>query len=647
MAFTQRARRFMALALAGWMLASSATAGTVWIEELGSRGIEQGFGRPGLGKSVEGTPLTLAGKIYTHGLGTHADGVVNWQLDGQCERFSAVVGVDDEVAKRGPGSVVFRVLADGKQVFESGVMKGGEAPKTVDLPMDGVKVLTLLVTDAEDGNVCDHADWADAKFEMKGDARPKLALLPQLPGVILTPPAGPKPRINGAKVFGVRPGNPVLYTIAATGARPMQYSVQGLPKGLQVDAKTGQITGVLPEPGEHAMTVEVSNAEGAAKRSLKIVVGEQLALTPPMGWNSWNCWAGAVDQDKVLRAGKAMAASGLADHGWTYINIDDCWMEKDVVTGRAMRANEKFPDMKGLCDQLHAMGLKAGLYSSPGPKTCAQYSGSYQHEAEDVAQWAAWGFDYLKYDWCSYGEVVRGDGRLETLQKPYKLMGDLLRKQNRDIVYSLCQYGMGNVASWGAEVGGQCWRTTGDIVDTWGSVSSIARAQARIQQYISPGHWNDPDMLVVGMVGWGPRLHPTRLTPDEQYTHISLWSLLQSPLLLGCDLERLDPFTLNLLTNDEVLEVNQDPAGKPAVRASAGDQTEIWVKELEDGSRAVGLFNMAYVEQPVKANWKALGLADKQQVRDLWRQKDLGEFADGFEATVPAHGVVLVKVRGR
>ncbi|MGN6553098.1 MAG: glycoside hydrolase family 27 protein, partial [Verrucomicrobiota bacterium] len=257
-------------------------------------------------------------------------------------------------------------------------------------------------------------------------------------------------------------------------------------------------------------------------------------------------------------------------------------------------------------------------------------------------------------DWCSYGKTKGTQNwptdeeqrryELAFMKKPYIEMRAALDRVPRDIMYSLCQYGMGNVWEWGTEVGGNSWRTTGDIVDTWRSLSEIGFNQAGKEKFAVPGHFNDPDMLIVGKVGWGPRLHPTRLTPNEQYTHISLWCLLASPLLIGCDMTQLDDFTLNLLTNDEVLEVNQDPLGKQAARVATDGKIEIWAKDLEDGSKAVGLFNRGETEMPAAAQWADLGLSGKQTVRDLWRQKDIGTFEGKFQVNVPRHGVMLVKI---
>ena len=401
------------------------------------------------------------------------------------------------------------------------------------------------------------------------------------PPVVLTPPSGPEPEIHGPKVYGCRPGHPFLYIIPATGDRPMRFSAKGLPHGLKLDKKTGIITGQVKNRGEYSIIFRAKNAIGASQRAFKIICGDQIALTPPMGWNSWNCFASAVSEEKIKAAADAMVSSGLINHGWSYVNVDDFWqVNRDSsnptlqgprrdAEGRIL-GNPRFPDMKGMADYIHSKGLKAGLYSSPGPWTCGGCVGSWQHEQLDAQQYADWGFDYLKYDWCSYGDVVQGSG-VAYYEKPYQVMRAALDKVPRDIVFSFCQYGMGNVWEWGAKTGGNSWRTTGDITDTWPSLCRNGFSQNDLAPFAGPGHWNYPDMLIVGQVGWGPSLHPTRLTPNEQYTHISLWCLLSSPLLIGCDMTKLDAFTLGLLSNDEVLAVDQDSLGRQATRVSQED----------------------------------------------------------------------------
>jgi alpha-galactosidase len=422
----------------------------------------------------------------------------------------------------------------------------------------------------------------------------------------------------------------------------MSFSASGLPQGLRLDSQSGQISGVLKDSGTFQVRVRAKNGFGKAEQSLRFVSGNTIALTPPLGWNSWNCFGCDVTEANVRSAADAMVASGLVNHGWTYINIDDCWEAGRDAAGKIL-SNEKFPDMKRLTDYVHSKGLKIGLYSSPGPKTCAEHEGSYKHEALDAARYAEWGFDYLKYDWCSYGGLVPHPDHAGLL-KPYQVMREALNQAPRDIVFSLCQYGMGNVWEWGVEVGGNCWRTTGDITDTWSSMSRIGFGQAGHERYAGPGHWNDPDMLVVGYVGWSAKVRPTRLSPNEQYTHISLWCLLCSPLLIGCDMTKLDDFTLNLLSNDEVLEVNQDPLGRQAGRVAKNGSVEVWAKEMEDGSKAVGLFNLGEEDARVTATWSDVGLKGRQMVRDLWRQVNLGKFSGEFGTSVPRHGVVLVRI---
>jgi alpha-galactosidase len=501
---------------------------------------------------------------------------------------------------------------------------------------------------------------------------------------ILTPPAPATPRINGPGIFGVRPGSPFLYTIPATGARPMEFSADNLPSGLKLDSQTGRITGVLgkkvwPFKNSYVVTLHAKNSLGTADKQFRIVVGDQIALTPPMGWNSWNCFAGAVSEEKVESAADAMVKSGLINHGWTYINVDDYWQNHRNSKDQTLRGpfrdaqgdivpNSRFPDMKGMADYIHKLGLKAGLYSSPGPWTCGGCAASWQHEQQDAQTYAKWGFDYLKYDWCSYGNVVhvvhtnvmavRSNGSPaktgEDAMYPYSLMGNLLRKQNRDIVFSLCQYGMDDVWKWGGSVNGNSWRTTGDIVDTWKSMSNIGFKQDKAEPYAKPGNWNDPDMLIVGWVGWG-KPHPSRLTPDEQYTHISLWCLLSAPLLIGCDMTKLDDFTLNLLSNDEVLALDQDALGKSATCVLTNGDVRVFEKQLEDGGRALGFFNLGSMPADLQFNnLHQLGFDGMQHVRDLWRQENLQDVdasagvknpADSMlPMTIPAHGVMLYKL---
>jgi alpha-galactosidase len=482
---------------------------------------------------------------------------------------------------------------------------------------------------------------------------------PDYSSFILTPPAPATPRINGPTIFGVRQDAPFLYTIPATGDRPMTFSIDNLPGGLSVDSATGQITGSLKKKGEYTVVFHAKNAKGEDQKKFRIVVGRKIALTPPMGWNSWNCWAWTVNQDKVLRSARAIISSGLINHGWTYINIDDTWQGQRTGADHALQGNERFPDMKGLCDEIHGLGLKAGIYSTPWISSYGRYPGEssdnpdgawtkalqdakrfgkYNFIDADAKQYAVWGFDYLKYDW-------------DPLDVPHtKAMSQALRKSGRDIVFSLSNNAPFNHAvDWARWA--NCWRTTSDIRDAWVTtgekwqfgVSEIGFNQDRWAPYSGPGHWNDPDMLVVGYVGWG-NLHPAHLTPDEQYTHISMWCMLAAPLLIGCNLDQLDPFTLNLLSNDDVLAIDQDALGKQAVRMATSGAVDIYVKDLEDGGKAVGFFNRDSSAQTINFNkLGSIGLNSGHHVRDLWRQRDLPDVTDAIQVMIPAHGVELYK----
>jgi alpha-galactosidase len=480
---------------------------------------------------------------------------------------------------------------------------------------------------------------------------------------ILTPKTPDAPQINGAKVFGVRPGSPFLFIVPATGKRPITFGADNLPTGLTIDSSTGLITGTLTTPGTYEVTLKAQNTLAVAYEKFKIVVGDKIALTPPMGWNSWNCWAAQVSDKNVRASAKAMVDSGLVNHGWTYINIDDTWQGKRSGPFNALQGNQKFPDMKGLCDYVHSLGLKVGVYSSPWITTYAGYQGGssddpngswekladyeknkrlgkYAFDTNDAQQYGQWGIDYLKFDWHTHQE------------KEIAAMANALKATGRDIIYSLSAGMDFSKAALCAKLA-NCWRTTGDIRDGWSKkqvhetwafgVTDIWKEHLKWAPFSGPGHWADADMLVVGKVGWGAP-HPTKLTPDEQYTHISLWCLWSSPLLIGCPLDQLDDFTQNLLTNDEVLALNQDPLGKMAKQLPPDGNDRVLVKDLEDGSKAVGLFNIGEEYIAVKVTWQQLGVTGNQSVRDLWRQKNIGIYKDGFEAAVRPHGVILVRI---
>ena len=630
----------------------------VWLDELGSDSCYiQDWGSVEVNRSVVHSPLTVNGVVYERGLGAHSISRLFYELDGKAVSISGLAGADDK--NLFAGKLQFKLIGDKKELWKSGVIKKGDPVKEFNISLKGIDKLLLLVEECGDGIMYDHADWLNVKIETRGVVRP-IPVWPK-PVVkekyILTPPAPETPVINNPLVFGARPGNPFLWSVMATGSRPMKYEAIGLPEGVEIDTATGRMFGKASRVGEYEVILKASNVKGVAEKKVTIKIGDKIALTPSMGWNSWNCWGLSVDDGKVRDAARMMSDK-LHAYGWEYVNIDDGWEAAERTKTGELLPNEKFPDFRGLTNYIHGLGLKFGIYSSPGATTCGGHLGSYQHEEIDAKTWADWGVDYLKYDYCGYLEIEKNSEE-KTIQEPYIVMRKALDKVNRDIVYCV-GYGAPNVWNWAAEAGGNQWRTTRDITDEWNVVTAIGTFQDVCAEATAPGNNNDPDMLVVGRLGkaWGAKVHDSFLTPDEQYSHISLWCLLSAPLLIGCDMSDLDDFTLNLLTNNEVIAVNQDPVVAPAKKQIV-ENGQIWSKKLHDGSYAVGFFHvdpyfvlwdqddaetMQFRNYDFTLDLKQLGFDGKVIVRDLWRQKDLGEYVTEFHTSVPYHGVTLVRI---
>jgi alpha-galactosidase len=374
----------------------------------------------------------------------------------------------------------------------------------------------------------------------------------------------------------------------------------------------------------------------------------RLAATPPMGWNSWNWFAEKVTDKDVRQAADLLVSSGMRDAGYVYVNIDDSWEGQRDAKG-ILHTNEKFPDMKALADYVHSKGLKLGIYSSPGKKTCARFEGSEGHEQQDAGVYASWGIDYLKYDLCSFHN---GDMRIaapgdspEAMAIQYRMMQDAYEKMHqallstgRPIVYSLCQYGFDSVWQWGTQVGANLWRTTGDVTPSFDRITLIGREQAGLARYAGPGHWNDPDMLEVGN---------GKLSLDENRTHMSMWAMLAAPLLAGNNLSQLTPAITAILTSREIIAIDQDPLGKQADRIYAEGPIEIWARPLADGSRALAIFNFgeqrSYL-RGISLHLEQAGAADGWHARDVWMAKELGPVSDSTQFTIPRHGSIILRL---
>ena len=414
------------------------------------------------------------------------------------------------------------------------------------------------------------------------------------------------------------------------GERTVIYAVKLAGNELHVTTRRNATAQPVEQIGHRAPAGEGAMPARIPPPALHKVTDNGLARTPPMGWNSWNKFASRVSDEVVRGVADAMASNGMKEAGYVYINIDDTWEGERDAQGN-IQSNKKFPNMKALADYVHSKGLKIGIYSSPGLATCAGYEGSYGHEAQDARTYAAWGIDYLKYDWCTARTFYTDD----EMPAVYQVMGDALLATGRPIVFSLCQYGRHNVWKWGADAGGNLWRTTDDISDSWKSMTDIGFAQGEIAQYAKPGHWNDPDMLEIGNGG---------MTDVEYQTHMTLWSMLAAPLMAGNDLRTMSKSIHDILTNHDVIAIDQDALGKQATRASAQGSTEIWSRPLAGEARAIALFNRGTEPAEMRLNFTAAGIANGVHARDIWAAKDLGPLTGEYRVTVPAHGVVLLRL---
>jgi alpha-galactosidase len=370
---------------------------------------------------------------------------------------------------------------------------------------------------------------------------------------------------------------------------------------------------------------------------------EPVAQTPPMGWNSWNYFAGKVDDKGVRAAADELVSTGMKDAGYIYVNIDDTWEGKRDETG-LLHTNEKFPDMKALADYVHSKGLKIGIYSGPGTQTCAKFEGSLGHEEQDAKMYADWGIDYLKYDLCSFRQDVMAKqapddkaAQMKLMHDAYDKMGKALKAAGRPIVYSFCQYGWDAVWEWGPAIGANLWRTTGDIQPNWNSMYTILSQQEGLQSYAGPGHWNDPDMLEVGN---------GKLTLAENRTHFSMWAMLAAPLLAGNDLPNMKPEVKEILTKKDVVAIDQDKLGKQGRRVYSEGEVDVWVRDLSGGAKAIAVLNAGserYSTHPFHLSLSKLDLHGTQKGKNLWTGKDV-TLTDDMAIEIPSHDILLVRI---
>lgn len=644
-----------------------------WIDQLDLRLAEQGWGQTRALSSVDGGPICIAGKKFSRGFGTHTQSHLKLALPVGGVRFISHVGKDDEIQG---GSVRFIVLNEGEEIWRSKVMRHGDAPERVDLDISGMRSITLVSDHSGDGKGSDHADWANACIIHRGVSPQAIPYQPNLDSYVLTPAAAPEPRINGARVVAIQPLTPFHFKIPTTGERPINFTAENLPAGLQLDSNTGIITGHLNTKGSYPVTINAANKRGQTSRTLRIEAGDKLALTPPMGWNSWQCWGPDINEKRIRATAEAMVKYGLVDYGWSYINMDDGWQGTRGGPFNALQPNNKFPNMKKLCADIHGMGLKAGIFSTMNISSPSGFTGSssvaangntanmavpMEHRSttsqvfginpdvslttrigayvfldQDALQWSEWGFDYVK--------INGGDNILDSMQS----VRSSLNATSRSMIYMANNY-IGRTHPHLMTGHAQIWSSQSDGNDSWDHVSYVIRHASKWQPHARPGSWPQHGLLQLGSI---PEPSPAtrtsarcQLTPEEQYTHFTSLCMLSAPLMLSCDLENLDPFTLSLLKNAEVIEVNQDALGRAA--KPTPDNPSTWTKQMADGSTVIALFNLDEQKKTITANLNALGFSSAQRVRDLWRQEDLADAQGTLRADVEPHGVVLYRLWNR
>lgn len=461
------------------------------------------------------------------------------------------------------------------------------------------------------------------------------------------------PRINPPYITGNYPGTEFIFYIPTSGERPVEWKAEGLPEGLLLNPETGIIRGTVKEAGDYKVKLSAKNGQGKTSSELLIKIGNELALTPVMGWNSWNTFGTELTEALVIETAEAMIANGMRDLGYQYINIDDFWQLADRgENGHMVIDSVKFPrGIRHVADYLHDRGFKLGIYSDASRYTCGGVCGSYGYEDTDAQDFASWGVDLLKYDYCGAPESK------DTAIVRYRKMGEALRATDRSIIYSVCEWGQREPWTWAKEVGGHYWRTTWDIRDAWdmggygngkNAILTIIDINKNLADYAGPGAWNDPDMLTIGMFGKSGTINDGSskfgCTLDEYKTHMSLWCMMASPLLSGNDVRNMADSTTNILLNSEIISINQDPLGKQAKVIATQGNCEIFAKPLADGSTAIAIMNRGENTEETTVLLNELGIDQINSVRDVWAHQNR-KAVNEQTFSIPPHSTEVIVVK--
>lgn len=460
------------------------------------------------------------------------------------------------------------------------------------------------------------------------------------------------PVINDPVVVGNRVNTPFLFTIPASGERPMKWSAQGLPDGLVLDENSGIISGKATVEGLYNIALCVSNRLGETRSNLEIRIGKILALTPPMGWNGWNLFMCEVNEQLVKEMADALVSTGLRDLGYQYINLDDGWQEENRdINGDIVINRTKFPNgIKYLADYLHDRGLKLGIYSDAAEYTCEKRAGSYGYEKRDVEKYVEWGVDFLKYDYCFAPESK------DTAIVRYRKMAETIQHCGRSIVFSVCEWGDREPWTWAPGLGANLWRTTQDIRDIWvhkskknNGIFQIFEKNIRLADVAGPGKWNDPDMLLAGLYGKGPATTRGNYVPTlaEYRAQFALWCLMASPLLISTDIRSMKEEIRSVLMHKELIKINQDRLGKQAQSIIDSEDVHVIAKPLSDGSYAIGILNKRETKISYKLIMKDLNFGKVISVKDIWKNEPLPDKKESLFLEIDAHDCLVFQIRAK
>ncbi len=590
--------------------------------------------------SVGGNPIKIATVTYARGVGTHAPGEITIKTNG-ASRFTSKIGIDDET--NGNGTVEFIVYGNQTIIYQSGIMRGNAAAKSIDLDISAYAYLRLIVTIADGSNNNDHADWADALLEYE-TVKPVCIKAAELPWT----------EFRNKTVHYALPNKNLQFRLNVYGVQPITVNVTNLPVGIEFDSKRNILYGKISQEGVYNIPVSATNIYGTIEKTFKIEISNKLKMpTPPMGWMTWNIYRGEISETKIKQTADVMVSSGMRDAGYNYIIIDDLWQGTRDASGKISPNATKFPSgIKALADYVHAIGLKLGIYSDAADNTCGGAVGSLNKEVIDAQTYASWGIDYLKYDYCN------APADQATAINRYKAMADALNNSGRDMVFAACEWGDRNPWEWAAEKSNaQLWRTTWDIRDTWefndgdknhyGIMNSLDR-HIGLEYYAGPNRWNDPDMMVVGLYGTGipsNAFGANGCTDREYQANMSLWAMIAAPLITSFELKTINDATKDILLNKEVIAINQDTLGDAATRIFKDGDIEVWARDLYDGGKAVAFLNRNNtVTKNISVNWSNLFIEGSYDIRDLWKHQLVGTSNTSFNTNVLAHEVVLLKL---